>query len=223
MKTALVIGGTKGFRKAISDRLQHQNFNVYTIGRSKNSSFQCDISDKEMLAETLNAIKNEIPTIDTLACVTGFARAKESEKLTDEDWQTAFQCNLGYVNQSLDILADNLYQSDDHRVITIGSRWSLRRDCPFLLPYIEAKHQLKDFVKSKNDEFMISCYCVPPMQTPGLSGLLDSFKRLGYAKLPIDSYGDINVIANNIIDHNLRSQESGETYRMNPQGIISRV
>lgn len=223
MKTALVIGGTKGFGKAIYDKLQHQNFDVYSIGRSKNSFFQCDISDKEMLAETLKAIKNELPTIDTLACITGFARAKEPEELTDDDWQTTFQCNLGYVNQSLDILADNLHQSEDHKVITIGSRWSLRRDCPFLLPYIEAKHQLKDFVKSKKDKFMISCYCVPPMQTPGLNGVLDSFEKLVYAQLPIDSYGDINVIANNIIDHNLRNLESGETYRMNSQGIITTV
>ena len=223
MTTALVIGGNRGFGKALSDQLGNHGFDLYTIGRSEECSFQCDISDVLALDNTLRIIKNKLPVIDVLACVVGYARAKSSVDLTENDWRVTLQCNLGYITQSLEVLNGNILKSENNKVITIGSRWSLRRDCPLLLPYIEAKHQLRSFVESKHGNPKMSCYCVPPMETPGCNAVINSFQELGISEFPSGKFGDVNTIAKSIVDHNLTNQSSGRTYRLSSRGRINLI
>jgi NAD(P)-dependent dehydrogenase (short-subunit alcohol dehydrogenase family) len=219
--TSLVIGGTNGFGRFMSEGLKSQGFNVFTIGRSDCSDFQGDISSQIGFEETLLQIKKELHTIDLVSCVVGYAIAKEPSSQTKEDFEIAMQCNQGYVNQVLDILSDNISDVNG-KIITIGSKWSLRKDCPLLLPYIEAKHALVDLVKFRSNEFITSCYCVPSMDTPGYRGVLSSFKNIGINEIPNQNLGDPKNIAERIIYHNFKNFDSGGIYVVSPLGDITK-
>jgi NADP-dependent 3-hydroxy acid dehydrogenase YdfG len=223
MTNALVIGGTRGFGHSISDSLRTSGFTVQTIGRSEESTFRCDISDVAEVDETLRIIGDKMPEIDILACVVGYARAKRPSELTKEDWAITSQCNLGYINQALNILHDNIARSNLGKVITIGSRWSLRRDCELILPYIQAKHDLRQLVIDRAMEVDISCYCVPPMITPGFSEVSASFQELGLPGLPKGEFANQEEIARSIIAHSLFENRSGDIYIVAPNTAISLV
>jgi len=200
MTTALVIGGTRGFGRAMSNCLSQQ-FEVQTVGRSEDATFQCDLSNPDQWGRTLEQISDP----NLLVCVTGFAEPKKPSDLTNEDWERTHQLNFGYVLQALDKL-------NPERTITIGSRWSLRRDCPLLLPYIEAKHQLADFVRASDQD--ISCYCVPPMQTPGLAFVMDSLSKIADNGFTVDCH-DIDEVARSIVQHNMENDTRNQVYLMN--------
>lgn len=223
MKQALIVGGTKGFGKAMVDEIAGAGFETHTVGRTAESSFVCDIADAEAWQTALETIKEEVPSINLLACVVGFSRAKKPENLTNEDWSLTYQTNLGYVLQAVDVLKPNIIQNTDHRVITIGSRWSLRKDCPEMLPYIEAKHRLKEFVTNNGHGCRMNNYCVPPMNTPGLKTVLKSFEEVKGAELPIPECGDVHVIASRIVSHSLATDSSKGVYLITPKGEMTKI
>ncbi|MBT6820456.1 SDR family oxidoreductase [archaeon] len=220
MKSALVIGGTRGFGKAISDELAKRKFEVFTIGRSEDSTFRCDLSDKKAFRRILRKIRRSLPKIDVLACVAGFARARRPVDLMEKDFEITMQCNLGYVSQALDMLSRNVHAAEDGRIITIGSKWSLRDDCSLLVPYIKAKHKLIEFVRENSDENNISCFCVPSMKTPGYGEVRSSFERIGFSEIPQENLGSVNKVSKSIIKHSLENQVPGLICKVSPCGKI---
>ena len=140
---ALVIGGTTGIGRNISDQLIVRGYEVTTISRSggdRENDYQCDVGDIPTLKDILIQISSGLESIDLLSCVVGFARARQTSQLTVEDWNETMAKNLTYVNIAFNELAEFMKKSEDPRVITFGSRWSYQTGCEELQPYIVAKH-----------------------------------------------------------------------------------
>ncbi|MFT4326715.1 MAG: SDR family oxidoreductase [Candidatus Woesearchaeota archaeon] len=221
MKNALIIGGTKGFGRVFTREVEQQGFNTATIGRSSESTFQGDVTDARGFHNLLQHIKQEMPSIDLLACLVGYARAKKQEELTTKDWERTMQSNVGYVIQTLQELHENI--DSNGRIITIGSKWGLRNDCPLFLPYSTAKRKLIEEVRIRGNHQNITCYCVPSMRTPGFCEVRASFNALGMPNIPHENHGDVGVIVENILTHNNKSASPGSIYLMNPDGSMKKV
>jgi 3-oxoacyl-[acyl-carrier protein] reductase len=108
MVRAIVIGGSRGIGKAISDGLK---------------SIGCDVvstSNKELDTSDLNSVKNFIhknKTTDILVLNTGGPPAKEFDSVTEEEWQKYHnQLFLGFC-----IILQNITINDDGYVFLISS------------------------------------------------------------------------------------------------------
>ncbi|MBM3247117.1 SDR family oxidoreductase [Candidatus Pacearchaeota archaeon] len=222
MQTALVIGGTRGFGKEICNNLKKKSFNIFTIGRSEDADFQIDISNKTDFQRVLEEIKIKLPKINLIFCVIGFAGAKKPNQLTKEDWVKAFQCNIGFINQTLNTLRGNVNQVNG-KVIIFGSKWSFRRDCNLIKPYIIAKHQIIELNRIKSKEFNMLCFCVPSMNTPGLKAVNLSFNKLGIKTIPLCKLGSSKRIAKIIVKKTLDKTQPGDIFLISPRGNIRNI
>jgi len=222
MKTALIIGGTKGFGKKICDNLKKRNFNAFTIGRSNEADFQADISNRLNFKRILKEIKIKLPRINLIFCVVGFANAKKPRQLTKKDWDKTFQCNVGFINQTLEILKSNL-EKGKGKIISFGSKWSFREDCSFIKPYILAKHQIISLNRIRSAEFNMLCFCIPSMNTPGLKAVNTSFNRLGIKTIPLCRLGNSEKIAEIVVRKTLNKTKSGDIFLISPKGVIRNI
>jgi NAD(P)-dependent dehydrogenase (short-subunit alcohol dehydrogenase family) len=227
---ALVIGGTTGIGRNISDQLIVRGYEVTTISRSggdRENDYQCDVGDIPTLKDILIQISSGLESIDLLSCVVGFARARQTSQLTVEDWNETMAKNLTYVNIAFNELAEFMKKSEDPRVITFGSRWSYQTGCEELQPYIVAKHALRSLVEDlarRNDGLKINNFCVPTMDTPGFRFVRDSFIDLSQGVTrsfkPVELV-EPTIVARSIVDYALRSDETGRILVVNHQGNIS--
>ncbi len=228
---ALIIGGTNGFGREISDQILDRRSDLITVSRSDSGidnfpHFSCDIGDLELWYLTLQRIKLESDSLDILAGVVGFARAKHPKDLTIEDFNITIARNVTYITLALQELSDLLQASEDPRVITLGSQWSYRTDCDEFVPYIIAKHTLRAFTKNfaqKNPKIGINHYCVPTMDTPGYREVRKSFQEIG--KEPIingtpKGLAEPKVIARSLVAKALETDASGAMFIIRYDGEI---
>lgn len=232
---ALIVGGTRGFGKEISDQLLDRGYDLITVGRSasrfkKHPHYACDVGDLDSWYETLKRIKAEHKSLDFLACIVGFTRAKSSKHLTPDDWNETFSRNVTYVALALQELTDSLLASKHPKVVTIGSQWSYKTGCDELVPYTVAKHALRtlteDFAQ-RNPRIQINHYCVPTMNTPGYWDVRKSFQEAGeestIASFTPDGLADPKVVAKSIIEKALETDASGSTFIIKPDGLIDEL
>jgi 2-dehydro-3-deoxy-D-gluconate 5-dehydrogenase len=232
---ALVIGGNKGFGKEVTIQLLNKGYDVITIGRSSsgyenNQHYSCDIGNLKKFSEILKKIASENKALDVLACITGFTRAKPSIKLTSKDWKENLTKNLFYVGEAFQELKESLNKSPAPRVLTIGSQWSYKTGCDVLIPYTISKHALRELTKDfadKERKIKVNHYCVPTMDTPQYlkvkksaqkihkEGIISGFssKRLAKPK----------IIAKSLIDNFFKTNASGSTFIINPEGKIRKL
>lgn len=193
LSVALVIGGTQGFGLAIAQSLS-ETHQVITVGRSGASSsfaidhYACDIGNLPAWRHTLERIRGKGYRFSLIANVAGYARAMRPLEVTDAEWSRHFYLNTAYVAEGWAYLQPLL--KPDSRILTIGSQWSYRNGCPYLLPYMTAKRGLLGLTEefSLDPNVCISrCYCVPTMETPGYRDVRESFAKIGQEKI-IDSF-----------------------------------
>ncbi|MFH1170893.1 MAG: SDR family oxidoreductase [Candidatus Vogelbacteria bacterium] len=217
----LVIGGTTGFGKEVSEKLKTKNFEVMTVGRSDNADFPCDVGDLEKWQKVLSQIVEKHPAFDLVIFAVGFARAKSSKDLTLEDWQEHINKNFLYVAIGLQVLKGNLDGVVGSKVVTIGSQWSYKIGNDELVPYTIAKHAVnaltKDFAM-RDSLIKANHYCVPTMDTPQYSEVMESFDNVG-KEFMVKELANPKAIAEILVDHCLEYSETGKTLVINGTGV----
>lgn len=138
----------------------------------------------------------------------------------------AFSRNSSYVTSTLVKLYTALQNSEDPRVITIGSRWAFRFDHTILLPYSIAKRfliidmgWLKELLPAK-----INYYVVPPMDTHSywrarekiMSSPNEELKRMYLEDTPTNP----KIIAGKLVEHALTTDKSGEILVIKRDGAL---
>ena len=232
---ALVVGGTKGFGKEISEELSGKGYDIITVSRSKvnhaySAHYSCDVGDLDSWVETMKKTKSEHPVLDLLVCVVGFAEPKPSKELTANDWNLTLSRNVTYVALALQELSDILALSEDPRVITIGSQWSYKIGCDEFVPYTVSKHALRTLTEdfaSRNPEIKANHYCPATMDTPGYRVVRGAFEEMKgrptIYKFNPDHLANPGVIAKSLIGKALQESGSGNTFRINPTGSVERL
>lgn len=219
---ALIIGGTKGFGKELTQLLVNQKWDVITVGRSEpmntaTNHFTCDIGNLTQWKETLRKITTQNKTLDLVVFVAGFARAKEAQDLTPDDWDEHLRKNVTYVALGLEALKPLLNNSAQPTVVTIGSQWSYKIGAPELVPYTVAKHALDTLTKDfavRNKNVQINHYCVPTMDTPQYRKVQKSFASIGRT-FAVKNLVDPKQVAESILQNLKVHKESGETILIN--------
>lgn len=207
---AIVIGGTSGFGKNISDALKRAGYEVTTTGRV-GGDFTSDVGDKRQWEDTIKTISEEREPAAVVILVAGFARIEKNGH-DDRAWEEHEQKNVGYVRQAL----EHLKLSDDACVITIGSQWSWKRGMQELAPYIESKHALRELTEEyakEHPKYSVGHLCPPAMRTEQRKETLKS----GYLP-PNNDIADPAVIAESMVNQILTTEFHGETVQYDIHG-----
>lgn len=232
---ALIIGGTRGFGKEVAIQFLDRGYDLITIGRSDSGykthpHYVCDVGNIKELKDILRKIASQNNSLDALACIAGFTRAKSSAKLTTVDWEETLNKNLLYVGVAFQELKDLLNSSSNPRVLTIGSQWSYKTGCDELVPYTVAKHALlaltNDFA-NREKKIRANHYCVPTMDTPQYWEVRKSFQKIAKEKTIANftpkGLAQPKVVAKSLIDKFVKTKASGSTFIIASDGKIRKL
>ena len=186
MANAIIIGGSRGIGKSISDGLK---------------SIGCDVvptSKKELDTSDLSSVKNFIEknkTTDILVLNTGGPPAKEFDTVTEEEWQKYHnQLFLGFC-----ILLQNITINDGGYVFLISSN-VIKEPNPKLVissAYRSAFSNVLKILSKKFAERNISCINIAPgpINTDRTRELFDNVKEFEKT-LPMKRLGEPEEIGN---------------------------
>ena len=186
MVNAIVIGGSRGIGKAISDGLKSIGYDVVST------------SKKELDTSDLSSVKNFIgknKTTDILVLNTGGPPAKEFDTVTEEEWQKYHnQLFLGFC-----ILLQNITINDGGYVFLISSS-VIKEPNPKLVissAYRSAFSSVLKILSKKFAERNISCVNIAPgpINTDRTRELFDNVKEFEKT-LPMKRLGEPEEIGN---------------------------
>jgi len=186
MTSAIVVGGSRGIGKAISDGLKSIGFDVKAT--SKN---ELDTSD---LSSVKNFIKNN-KTTDVLVLNTGGPPAKEFHSVTEEEWQKYHnQLFLGFC-----ILLQNITINDGGYVFLMSSS-VIKEPNPKLVissAYRSAFSSVFKILSKKFAERNISCINIAPgpINTDRTRELFENVEEMKKT-LPMKRLGEPEEIGN---------------------------
>jgi len=186
MANAIVIGGSRGIGKAISDGLKSIGYDVVST------------SKKELDTSDLSSVKNFIAknkTTDILVLNTGGPPAKEFDTVTEEEWQKYHnQLFLGFC-----ILLQNITINDGGYVFLMSSS-VIKEPNPRLVissAYRLAFTSVFKILSKKFAERNISCINIAPgsINTDRTRELFDNVKEFEKT-LPMKRLGEPEEIGN---------------------------
>ena len=186
MANAIIIGGSRGIGKAISDGLKSIGYDVVST------------SKKELDTSDLSSVKNFIEknkTTDILVLNTGGPPAKEFDTVTEEEWQKYHnQLFLGFC-----ILLQNITINDGGYVFLISSN-VIKEPNPKLVissAYRSAFSSVLKILSKKFAERNISCVNIAPgpINTDRTRELFDNVKEFEKT-LPMKRLGEPEEIGN---------------------------
>ena len=186
MANAIVIGGSRGIGKAISDGLKSIGYDVVST------------SKKELDTSDLSSVKNFIEknkTTDILVLNTGGPPAKEFDTVTEEEWQKYHnQLFLGFC-----ILLQNITINDGGYVFLMSSS-VIKEPNPRLVissAYRSAFSSVLKILSKKFAERNISCVNIAPgpINTDRTRELFDNVKEFEKS-LPMKRLGEPEEIGN---------------------------
>ena len=186
MANAIVIGGSRGIGKAISDGLKSIGYDVVST------------SKKELDTSDLSSVKNFIEknkTTDILVLNTGGPPAKEFDTVTEEEWQKYHnQLFLGFC-----ILLQNITINDGGYVFLMSSS-VIKEPNPKLVissAYRSAFSSVFKILSKKFAERNISCVNIAPgpINTDRTRELFDNVKEFEKT-LPMKRLGEPEEIGN---------------------------
>jgi len=186
MANAIVIGGSRGIGKAISDGLKSIGYDVVST------------SKKELDTSDLSSVKNFIEknkTTDIFVLNTGGPPAKEFDTVTEEEWQKYHnQLFLGFC-----ILLQNITINDGGYVFLISSN-VIKEPNPKLVissAYRSAFSSVLKILSKKFAERNISCVNIAPgpINTDRTRELFDNVKEFEKS-LPMKRLGEPEEIGN---------------------------
>ncbi len=186
MANAIVIGGSRGIGKAISDGLKSIGYDVVST------------SKKELDTSDMSSVKNFIEknkTTDILVLNTGGPPAKEFDTVTEEEWQKYHnQLFLGFC-----ILLQNITINDGGYVFLMSSS-VIKEPNPKLVissAYRSAFSSVFKILSKKFAERNISCVNIAPgpINTDRTRELFDNVKEFEKT-LPMKRLGEPEEIGN---------------------------
>ncbi len=186
MANAILIGGSRGIGKAISDGLKSIGYDVVST------------SKKELDTSDLSSVKNFIEnnkTTDILVLNTGGPPAKEFDSVTEDEWQKYHnQLFLGFC-----ILLQNITINDGGYVFLISSS-VIKEPNPKLVissAYRSAFSNVLKILSKKFAERNISCVNIAPgpINTDRTRELFDNVKEFEKT-LPMKRLGEPEEIGN---------------------------
>ncbi len=186
MTNAIVVGGSRGIGKAISDGLKSIGYDVVST------------SKKELDTSDLSSVKNFIEknkTTDILVLNTGGPPAKEFDTVTEEEWQKYHnQLFLGFC-----ILLQNITINDGGYVFLISSS-VIKEPNPKLVissAYRSAFSSVLKILSKKFAERDISCVNIAPgpINTDRTRELFDNVEEFEKS-LPMKRLGEPEEIGN---------------------------
>ncbi len=186
MVSAIVVGGSRGIGKAISDGLKSIGYDVTST------------SKKELDTSDLNSVKNFInnnKTTDVLVLNTGGPPAKEFDSVTEEEWQKYHnQLFLGFC-----ILLQNITINDGGYVFLISSN-VIKEPNPKLVissAYRSAFSSVFKILSKKFAERNISCINIAPgpINTERARELFENIEEMKKS-LPMKRLGEPEEIGN---------------------------
>jgi len=186
MANAIVIGGSRGIGKAISDGLKSIGYDVVST------------SKKELDTSDLSSVKNFIEknkTTDILVLNTGGPPAKEFDTVTEDEWQKYHnQLFLGFC-----ILLQNITINDGGYVFLMSSS-VIKEPNPRLVissAYRSAFSSVLKILSKKFAERNISCINIAPgpINTDRTRELFDNVKEFEKT-LPMKRLGEPEEIGN---------------------------
>lgn len=231
---ALIVGGTSGLGLPIVRSLLGFGYKVISVGRGTpyagvSRHFICDLRDTSAWKATLDQMSSSLPQIAVAGFVTGYARAIPPERVEQEDRNVHYRLNADYVADSHQALS--LLLQPDAKIFTIGSQWTFKRGCPYLIPYMMAKQALcaiTQELKTLPISPQVRHYCVPTMQTPAFSAVKDSFHRINFANAFSDlgfeeNISDPTEVANALIHHLLNEEGDDLAWRIDSKQTVSKA
>jgi len=124
MAHSLIIGGTKGLGRVVAQQFASRGDTVSVLGRSDCNiadleignikGFKADISQKELLLETLEKIINTQGTINYCVFLQRY-RGKEDE------WEGELQTTLTATKNIIDYLTPHFSEEGDKGIVTVSS------------------------------------------------------------------------------------------------------
>ena len=186
MVSAIVVGGSRGIGKAISDGLKSIGYDVTST------------SKKELDTSDLNSVKNFIKnnkTTDVLVLNTGGPPGKEFYSVTEEEWQKYHnQLFLGFC-----ILLQNITINDGGYVFLISSS-VIKEPSPKLVissAYRSAFSSVFKILSKKFAERNISCVNIAPgpINTDRTRELFENIEEMKKT-LPMKRLGEPEEIGN---------------------------
>ncbi len=186
MANAIIIGGSRGIGKAISDGLKSIGYDVVST------------SKKELDTSDLSSVKNFIEknkTTDILVLNTGGPPAKEFDTVTEDEWQKYHnQLFLGFC-----ILLQNITINDGGYVFLMSSS-VIKEPNPRLVissAYRSAFSSVLKILSKKFAERNISCINIAPgpINTDRTRELFDNVKEFEKS-LPMKRLGEPEEIGN---------------------------
>lgn len=158
-----------GYGKCISDALRRAGYNVTTTGRTS-GNFIADVGNVVQWKKTVEKISQNGKDFSVVIFVAGYARYQKDHD--EVSWVEHTQKNVAYIKQTINTIP----LSKNARIVTIGSQWSYKRGMKELEPYIESKHELREFTEKfaqAHQQFSVVHMCPPTMKTEQLKKVIE--------------------------------------------------
>lgn len=144
----LVLGGTQGLGKSLSELLQRHQIDVLALGR--NTAPAVDVTSKAAVNTFLNNVAEKGVRFDSVVYCPGILIPKRIEDYTEEDWERTFATNLKGVFHLLSRL-DTLINPGGQFLALGSSSYSLGR--AGYAAYSASKAALINFIQAAADEW----------------------------------------------------------------------
>ena len=233
-KIVLVTGASRGIGRATAEKLSSLGATVIgtattdegakaislSLGKS-GAGYKLDVTKRESIEQTIEAIKKEFGDIDILVNNAGITHDSLLMRLKDEDWLSVLETNLTSVFRLSQAVLRPMMKKRCGRIITVGSVVGTMGNAG-QTNYASAKAGLIGFSKSLAREVAsrnITVNVVAPgfISTDMTNALTDELKSAMIKEIPATRFGDPTDIANAVafFASNEASYITGETLHVN--------
>ena len=211
-KTALITGATGGIGGAIAKALHAQGATVGISGRNEEKLaalagelgervhvLPADLSDSEAIASLVKAADEAMGQIDILVNNAGLTRDGLSMRMSDEDWQTVIDVNMGATFKLAKAVQRGMMKRRSGRIINIASVVGVTGN-PGQCNYVASKAGMIGWSKAMAQEVAsrgITINCIAPgfIATAMTDALNDEQKAAITANIPSGEMGSSEDIA----------------------------
>ncbi len=136
-KTAVVIGGTSGIGRALSDGLAEAGANVVPTGRRaelvraaadhvkalgrRSVAFPCDTTDSNQLQRLRDVVLTEFGSVQILVNCAGRTKRMPTLEFPENEWNAILETNLNGTLRACKVFGSHMLERSYGRIINIGS------------------------------------------------------------------------------------------------------
>jgi 3-oxoacyl-[acyl-carrier protein] reductase len=206
-KTALVTGAARGIGKAIASELARAGASVvvgYRSGPEEAAALANEIGGRAVQADVANAeeakrLVDEVGELDILVNNAGLTRDTLIARMSDEDWRTVIETNLGGVFNTCRAAVRGMMRRRSGSIVNVSSIVGLRGN-PGQTNYSASKAGIIGFTKSLARELGsrgVRANVVAPgyVSTRLTDAIADELQQQMLAATPLGRFGDPEDVA----------------------------